>query len=284
MTSLGNRILILGASGFIGNKLYKELLPYFDVYGTFKSPNKEFEENTIMFHFDMNKNTIEAILTEVQPNFIISTIKGNYKSQLSLHQELLNYVLAAIDCKLLYLSSFSVFDAKGKFPSYEEDLVSSNTLAGKYKIKQEKAIKKLPSSKYVILRLPIVLGVNSPTIVQLKEASKYNAEFEIFPNLVVSATTINKIAQQIHYIINKKLEGIFHLSSNDMIHHSELFYEITDKLGLKNVIFKKIYSSNKDSYLAILPKQNLLPKNYQITFNQIISDCVLREAIDSVKE
>ncbi len=55
-----------------------------------------------------------------------------------------------------------------------------------------------------------------------------------------------------------------------MIHHSELFYEITDKLGLNNVIFKKIYSSNKDSYLAILPKQNLLPKNYQITFNQII--------------
>jgi len=133
-------------------------------------------------------------------------------------------------------------------------------------------------------RIPMVLGVNSPKIVQLKEASKYNAEFEIFPNLVVSATTINKIAQQIHYIINKNLEGIFHLSSNDMIHHSELFYEITDKLGLKNVIFKKIYSSNKDSYLAILPKQNLLPKNYQITLNEIIDDCVLQEAIDSVKE
>ena len=90
---MGNRILILGASGFIGNKLYKELLPYFDVYGTFKSPNKEFEENTVMFHFDMNKNNIQRILTKVQPNFIISTIKGNYKSQLSLHQELLNLYL-----------------------------------------------------------------------------------------------------------------------------------------------------------------------------------------------
>ena len=281
---MGNRILILGASGFIGNKLYKELLPYFDVYGTFKSPNKEFEENAVMFHFDMNKNTIKSILTEIQPNFIITTIKGNYKTQFVLYQELLDYVIAAIDCKLLYLSSFSVFDAKGKFPSYEEDILSSNSLDGKYNIKQEKTIKKLPSSKYVILRLPMILGVNSPKIVQLKEASKYNAEFEIFPNLVISANTINKIAQQIHYIINKNLEGIFHLSSNDMIHHSELFYEITDKLGLKNVIFKKIYTSNKDSYLAILPKQNLLPKNYQITLNQIISDCVLQEVIDSVKE
>lgn len=281
---MGNRILILGASGFIGNKLYKELLPYFDVYGTFKSPNKEFEENAVMFNFDMNKNTIESILNEIQPNFIIPTIKGNYKTQFILYKELLDYVLAAIDCKLLYLSSFSVFDAKGKFPSYEEDLLSSNSLDGKFKIKQEKTIKKLPASKYVILRLPMILGVNSPKIVQLKEASKYNAEFEIFPNLVISANTINKIAQQIHYVINKNLDGIFHLSSNDMIHHSELFYEITDKLGLKNVIFKNIYTSNKDSYLAILPKQNLLPKNYQITLNQIISDCVLQEAIDSVKE
>ena len=281
---MGNRILILGASGFIGNKLYKELLPYFDVYGTFKSPKKEFEENAVMFHFDMNKNTIKSILNEIQPNFIIPTIKGNYKTQFVLYQELLDYVLSTIDCKLLYLSSFRVFDAKGKFPSYEKDLLSSKSLDGKYNIKQEKTIKKLPSSKYVILRLPMILGVNSPKIVQLKEASKYNAEFEIFPNLVISANTINKIAQQIHYIINKNLEGIFHLSSNDMIHHSELFYEITDKLGLKNVIFKKIYTSNKDSYLAILPKQNLLPKNYQITLNQIISDCVLQEAIDSVKE
>ena len=281
---MGNRILILGASGFIGNKLYKELLPYFDVYGTFKSPKKEFEENAVMFHFDMNKNTIKLILNEIQPNFIIPTIKGNYKTQFVLYQELLDYVLSTIDCKLLYLSSFRVFDAKGKFPSYEKDLLSSKSLDGKYNIKQEKTIKKLPSSKYVILRLPMILGVNSPKIVQLKEASKYNAEFEIFPNLVISANTINKIAQQIHYVINKNLDGIFHLSSNDMIHHSELFYEITDKLGLKNVIFKKIYTSNKDSYLAILPKQNLLPKNYQITLNQIISDCVLQEAIDSVKE
>ena len=200
---MGNRILILGASGFIGNKLYKELLPYFDVYGTFKSPKKEFEENAVMFHFDMNKNTIKSILTEIQPNFIIPTIKGNYKTQFVLYQELLDYVLAAIDCKLLYLSSFSVFDAKGKFPSYEEDLLSSNSLDGKFNIKQEKTIKKLPSSKYVILRLPMILGVNSPKIVQLKEASKYNAEFEIFPNLVISVNTINKIVQQIHYIINE---------------------------------------------------------------------------------
>ncbi|HPE83401.1 MAG TPA: dTDP-4-dehydrorhamnose reductase, partial [Aequorivita sp.] len=32
---MGNRILILGGSGFLGNALYKELLSYFDVHCTY---------------------------------------------------------------------------------------------------------------------------------------------------------------------------------------------------------------------------------------------------------
>jgi len=281
---LGNRILILGASGFIGNKLYKELLPYFDVYGTYNSPNIEFESNTIMFHFDMKNDDIGSILTTLKPNFIISSLKGDFNDQLSVHRIIVDYVLETLDCKIIYLSSERVFDAKGKFPSYEEDILSSNSAVGKFKIKQEKAIAKLPSCKYAIVRLPMVLGINSPKIIQLKEASKHKAEFEVFPNLVISATTVNKVAQQIHYIINKNLEGIFHLSSNDLIHHSELFYEITNKLELKKVTFKKVYTSNKDRYLALLPKQNQLPINYQITLKEIIDDCVLYEAVESLKD
>ena len=111
---------------------------------------------------------------------------------------------------------------------------------GKYKVRQEKAINKLPNSKFAILRLPLVLGVNSPRIIQLKEASKNKTEFEVYPNLIISASTAHKIAQQVHYIINKDLSGFYHLSSNDMIHHSELFKEISNKLELKNIVFKKV--------------------------------------------
>ncbi|MDG2052465.1 MAG: sugar nucleotide-binding protein [Flavobacteriaceae bacterium] len=278
-----NKILILGASGFIGNMLYKELLPYFDVYGTYRSLNPKFDDNKIMFQFNMESNDINSILNKVKPNYIISSLRGEFENQLKVHQELLNYTLVNINCKLIYISTVNVFDAKGKFPAYENDSLLANSEYGKYKANQEKAISKLPSSKYVIIRLPIVLGVNSPRIIQLKEASKNKTEFDVYPNLIINASTDHKIAQQVHYIVNKNLSGFYHLSSNDLIHHSELFKEISNKLELKNIVFKNIYTSNEDKYLAILSKYNKLPENYQITISQIIEDCLLKKDIDSLK-
>ena len=131
--------------------------------------------------------------------------------------------------------------------------------------------------------MPIVLGVNSPRIVQLKKASQHKADFEVFPNLIVSVTTASKIAQQVHYIINKNKFGIFHLASNDVIHHNDLFEEISEKLSLQNIIFKQIFQSNEDAYLAILPKDNKLPRNYRTTVSQVIDECTLNEEIDSLK-
>ncbi|MBT3587603.1 MAG: sugar nucleotide-binding protein [Flavobacteriaceae bacterium] len=280
---MANRILILGASGFIGNTIYKELTSYFDVYGTYNTANKALDDNNVMFQFNVEKDNINDTLKKVNPNYIISSLRGPFKDQLRVHQELLNYTLSSVDCKIIYLSTVNVFDGKGKFPSYENDSLLADSQYGKYKVMQEKAIYKLPNSKFAILRLPLVLGVNSPRIIQLKEASKNKTDFEVYPNMIISISTANKIAQQIHYIINKDLSGIYHLSSNDMIHHSELFEEITNKLELKNIVFKNIFKSNKDQYLAILPKYNKLPENYQITTSQVIEDCLLKDEISSLK-
>ena len=279
-----NKILILGASGFIGNAIYKELLPYFDVYGTYCSTNSEFEDNQVMFQFDVEKDDILSILTKVQPNFIISSLRGDFKSQLKVHQVINDYTLAALNCKILFLSTVNVFDAKGEFPSYENDPLLAKSEYGKFKVSVEKLIQNLPESKYNILRLPLVVGVNSPRIIQLKEAFRKKTEFEVYPNLIISVTTANKIAQQVHYIINKNKKGIFHLASNDVIHHSDLFEELSDKLSLNNVIFKQIFTSNEEEYLAILPKDNKLSRNYRITVSKVIEDCTLKEEIGSLKK
>lgn len=277
-----NRILILGASGFIGNTLYRELLPYFDVFGTYATQEHLFSQNQVFFQFKVEEDSLEPILKEVRPEIIISSFKGEAKAQLKAHETTCNYLLEN-NAKLLYISCASVFDAKGDFPAYEADTVSTESDQGKLASAIEKLLKNLPENNKVIARLPLVLGINSPTIIQLKQAIKHHATFEVFPNLIVNATTQNKLAQQIHYIINKNLNGIFHLASEDVIHHNELFEEIAKKISHKKPIFKNVFSSNDDRFLAILQKENLLPKNYQISMEQVIEESTLKDEIETLK-
>jgi dTDP-4-dehydrorhamnose reductase len=276
-------VLILGASGFIGNVLYRELLSYFDVHGTYANQEGIFGDNQVFHEYKVEEGGLDVILARVQPNVIISSLRGAFKAQYEAHETLIEYVTAT-NAKLLLLSSVNVFDGKGEFPSYENDPPFAESDYGKFKISVERLVQTLPKSNYTILRLPLVLGVNSPRMFQLKQAIKHQAAFEVFPNLIISITTASKVAQQVHYIINKELCGIYHLSSKDMVHLEDLFREISEKISEKTPIFKSAFSSNEDTYQAILPKKNKLPKTYHITVSEVIDDSTLKEEIITFKK
>lgn len=277
-----HRILILGGSGFIGNALYKEFDSYYEVYGTYCNQQGSFSGNQAFYNYCVEKNSMFLLLNEIRPTVIISALKGDYKSQLKAHQEIKEYLLLNNRCTVLFLSSPAVFDAKSLHPSYEYDLPLSESELGKFKISIEKMFLESIPEQTIILRLPMVLGINSPMIFHLRQCIRHHATFEVFPNLVVTATTINKLCQQIHYIINQSLRGIFHLASNDMVHHEDLFREITAKISDKLPIFKSVFSSNDDRYNAILPKHNRLTKTYQITIAEVIEESSLNEEIVSI--
>ena len=222
-------------------------------------------------------------MNRIQPTIIISAIKGSYKGQLEAHREIKEYALLNRNCSILFLSSAEVFDAKSLHPSYEKDLPFSESELGKFKISIEKLLLKDLPDQAIVLRLPIVLGINSPTIFHLRQCIRHQATFELFPNLVITATTISKLSQQIHYIINHSLRGVFHLASSDMVHHEDLFREVTEKISNKMPIFKNVFSSNEDRYNAILPKHNKLPKTYQISISEVIEESSLNEEIVSIK-
>jgi dTDP-4-dehydrorhamnose reductase len=280
---LNNRILILGASGFIGRSMYLELHSYFDVYGTYATNDEHYGENQMYFKYCLEEDTLETILEKVKPAIIISSLRGDYDLQLAAHRQLCDYITHNHSAKIIYVSSMHVFDGRCKLPSYEKDKPLAESDYGKFKILVERMLLKKVPAQMIILRLPVVLGFHSPQILQLRQAIKHKAAFEVYPNLIISLTTVNKVAQQIHYIISKELDGIFHLASDDMVHHEDLFREITSKMGDKTPIFKSVYKRNEDEYLAILPKKNLLPKNYRISVAEVIEDSTLSEEIATFK-
>ena len=159
-----------------------------------------------------------------------------------------------------------------------------NLYTGRQKLALEKLLLEHIPFQASIIRMPMVFGINAPMIVQLRQAIKHKAAFEVFPKRIISATTAPKIAQQVHYIINKDLTDIHHLASSDVIHHDDIFREIAMKIGNTFPVFKNVFSSNEDEYQAILPKENLLPKPYRITIAEVIENSTLHDEIISIKK
>lgn len=266
---VNKKILILGASGFLGNSIYKELCNYFDTYGTYCSSRRSFQDNQQFFRYDMTEDDIFGILEKVRPQIIVSSIRGNFAAQIQAHQHIVEYLMQN-DCVLYFLSSANVFDAYRKYPSYEYDKTLSESVYGRLKIKIENMLLRIPEKKMGILRVPMVFGNGSPRIKEIKKFIWDNEPVEVFPNLVLNVTSDDKLTQQIHYIINRNKTGIFHLGSRDLVHHEDFIKEVVDRIGNFNPIYKRVYTTNEERFLAVLPKDNKLPKNLQVGYQDII--------------
>ncbi|WP_019670043.1 sugar nucleotide-binding protein [Eudoraea adriatica] len=270
----GKKILILGGSGFIGNAIYKELCNYFDTYATYCSSGSSFEENKQFIRYDMLEDDIYQLLEQIRPQIIISALRGNFGAQIQAHQHMAEYLIKN-DCRLYFLSSANVFDAYSKYPSYEQDKTLSESVYGRLKIRIENMLLRLPKSKMAILRIPMVFGNSSPRVKEMKKFIWNNEPIEVFPNLIVNVTSISKLTQQIHYLINRNKIGIYHLGSYDLVHHEDFIKDILERIGSFNPIFKRVFTTNEERYLAVLPKDNKLPKNLRISCQEIIDHHVI---------
>lgn len=267
------RILILGASGFIGRALYKELNSYYDTFGTYFN-TRDYNDNRHFFHFDVNRGGLETIIKEVKPKLIISALRGPFEGLIETHKMLIGLIKRS-DCRLVFLSSANVFDAFEHFPSYEYDKTLSESIYGRFKIGIENDLMRLPASKYVLARLPMVFGNQCPRMDELDLSVRKDQAIEVFPNTIINVNNDVKLSQQIHFIINQKLTGIFHLGSIDLINHYEFIKNLTARRYLKKPVFKQVYTTNQMQYLAVLTKENKLPLNLNFSYTEVLEDLTM---------
>ncbi|MFL2590868.1 MAG: sugar nucleotide-binding protein [Flavobacteriaceae bacterium] len=188
-----------------------------------------------------------------------------------MHNLLINYS-KKFNFKLIFLSSSNVFDSFHNYPSYEYDKTLSESKYGIFKIKIENAILRMETKNFVIARLPMIFGVNCPRIKEMKNKMLEKKPFEVFPNSIINVNSILKLCQQIHYIINQGLNGIFHLGSTDLISHHEFFNKLAIHRNFEKIVFKQVFTINELRYIAVLPKENKLPSHLTITCDEVLSD------------
>ncbi len=266
-------ILILGGSGFIGNALYKELAPYYNTFATYNSA-KGYKNNNHFFPFNAETDGLESILKSTQPKLIISSLRGNFNTLLDTHDFLIDFIKTK-NCRLLFLSSANVFDAFEHFPSYEYDKTLSESVYGRFKIKIENQLMRLPVGKYVIARLPMIFGINAPRTLTIDEAVIQNEPIEVFPNTILNVNSDVRLCQQIHYIINQRKTGIFHLGSTDLISHFDFVKMLIAKRHQTTGVFKQVFTSNTMRYLATLPRENKLPTHLLPSYIDVLNDLAL---------
>ena len=272
MKNKKTRILILGASGFLGHSIYKELSQYFNTFGTYRIPTKKFLNNKKFFEFNHEEDDVFEILEKINPSLIISSIRGSFDTQTILHRHITQYLKINNNVKIIFLSSANVFDAYSKYPSYEKDTRLSHSIYGLLKIKIEHIIQKLPKNQWVIIRLPMVFGNKSNRIIEIKELVKTNEPIELFPNLVMNVCSAERLNRQLHFIINRNKYGIYHCGSYDLVHHDYFMKDLLKYLDINNPKYKFVYTTNNERYLAVLSKYNKLPKYLQFESNDVLKE------------
>ena len=261
------RVLIFGGSSSIGTAIFKELNPFYDLHATYYKQIR-FSSNKRYLYYDLKDDPV-FILNKLNPDIIISGLKGNFNLQVKYYDKIIKYC-EAFNSKLMFISSSSVFDSFVNYPSYEEDKTFSQSIFGRFNIHIENKLFRMKSSNWTINRSAMIFSSKSKRIDQIKESIINLSPIEIFPNLIININSENLLAKHLHYMISRNLNGIFHHGSKDLINHEELIKIIIEKLNLRAVKFKYVYTTNNNRYLSLLSNKNSFPKHLNFRFDSIL--------------
>jgi dTDP-4-dehydrorhamnose reductase len=236
---MSGRVLITGASGFVGKNLLKTLPPDFDIFGTHHSNKKDF------LHFldiTISKN-VDEIFENVKPNIVIHTAalpNVNYcEENRTLAKKInldgtKNIIRGCIreGAKLVFISTDYVFD--GEDGPYSED-AQTNPLNyyGELKLQAEEEIKK-NLGDYLIIRTTNIYGFDSESknfVMFVLEKLESRLEVVVANDQYGNPTYVEDLSRAIKELIIKKKTGVYNVAGPDNISRVEFGQTVAEVWG-----------------------------------------------------
>jgi dTDP-4-dehydrorhamnose reductase len=246
------KILIIGISGLLGNKIYNLAKNDYQVFGTYNTHKPSMEN---VYQLDVTKRTdVFKLIGNIKPDFVIDTHALHNVDYCELHPEeawLVNVegtknvaeACKTFGCKYVFISTDYVFDGKKATPYTEKDKPNPLNYYAKTKLIAEEAIKIL-TSDYIIARTAVLFGVGGlgkePFALWLVRKLKNGEEVKAVIDQYNNPTLVDNLAEMLLTLCEKDKVGLFHITGKTNLNRYEFSIKIAETFGLNKELIRPI--------------------------------------------
>ena len=245
------KILIVGASGFIGNRLFKKLIdnPNYEIKGTSLNSQKNIFET-----LDINNlEQTNILLNKFNPEIIIwcagnknlSETEQSLKNTINVNFESIkgieDYLNKFSYTHFIFLSSDYIFDGiKGNFKV--NDKANPKTFYGISKLMAEQYIKK-KFPLFSIVRTSAVIGKGSVFFDWLNNCVINKKKISLYTNNF-TPTPLDFLIRQIEYLFEKKTSATYNICGNQTLSRYDIGLIISKYYDINPIFLKKERDGN----------------------------------------
>lgn len=248
------KVLVLGASGFLGGHLYRKLKEdgKIQVLGTCNISN-----NVELVKVDVtNQDEVQGVMKAFNPDVIIWSLMSINNEKIMVRSGL-NNILRTIskDTKLVFISSNAVFSSgKGNYKEADKPQIRKQNdnlaLYATGKIYGEEIVKDMNS--YIIVRPGAIYGKDIYDRWD-KRIEKFISEIENHKevirteNLYNTFVKVEELASGVIELIKMDYKGIIHLGPENKESYYNYYRRISKQLGLDDNIVKGNIISDEEA-------------------------------------
>ncbi|MBU1853239.1 MAG: SDR family oxidoreductase [Candidatus Omnitrophica bacterium] len=243
------KILLIGASGVLGNRLYNDTIKKkWNILGTYCS-----RESEGLCYLDLkNRKSIEKIFRLFSPEVIVLAggladvdqcqikpklaYEVNVKGTLEIIKKVKQY-----GAKLVFLSTDYVFDGKDG-PYKEKDRPAPVNIYGRTKLEGEQSVKGLLKN-YLIIRTSQIYGLDSRSknfAIKIISNMQTNKRIYAACDFYSTPTYVGSLSCGIIELLEKGRGGTFNIAGTDFISRCEYVNKIADIFNLDKRFIKKV--------------------------------------------
>lgn len=229
------KILLFGHKGMLGSDLLLQLSPKHEVIGLDR------EEIDITSELQCRDAVNEHAPGIVVNAAAYTDVDGCEKAKdecFAVNAEAVKNIAGAClerNIRIVHFSTDYVFDGKGKEPYKEDCTCNPLSVYGASKLAGERYLLEL-SSNYILIRTEWLYGRNGRNFVRtILEKARTTDKLEVVDDQIGSPTYTKDLAAAANLLIEKNLNGIFHITNRGSCSWYEFAVKILKETGISGI-------------------------------------------------